>query len=397
MGYSKQGALMCLALIVLGALVVSGCGGGGSSSATESSSTTESTETNEGGETNEAAEEGDSASGGVAEAQQLVSEGLETPTEITLTKPFKKTPPSGKTFAYMNCGLPICSEVEAGLKEATQVLGWKYINIDAGSTPESVQSAWSEVVQMNPDAVVSDGSPAVVYEKQLKEYSAEGGVFVNQAVAEEPLVENSVNIVGEEDFAESGKWMARWAVAKGEEDANSVFVNVSEFPILTTLEEAFAAEYKKLCPSCALEALTVPATSIGKDLPSKLVSVLQKNPDVNFLVPSFGDMVLGVPQGLAAAGVNEGVGIISQGDGPTNFEYIANGEQEVAVPQPVQMIAWMMTDAAARLLTGEPIDEKEYQVVPHQYLTAENLGNPKEPWAGVPDFQKQFEELWKVG
>jgi|GEM_PF-1957680 len=399
MGYSKLGTLACLALVVLGALFVAGCGGGDSTgSATESTESSEAGGGTESGETAEVKEEGgSSASGGIAEAQKFVEEGLETPTQITLTKPFKKTPPSGKTLAYMNCGLPICSEVEAGLKESTKVLGWKLVSISTGSTPESVQSAWSEVVQLNPDAVVADGSPAVLYEKQLKEYAAEGGAFVNEAVAEEPLVENSINIVGKDDFSESGKWLARWAIAKQEENANSVFVNVSEFPILTTLEEAFKEEYKRLCASCKLESLTVSAAAIGKDLPSQLVSWMQKNPETNFLVPSFGDMVLGVPQALKAAGVNESVSVISQGDGPTNFEYIAEGGQEVAVPQPVQMIAWMMTDAAARLIVGEKFDESEYQVVPHQYITAENLENPKEPWPGVPGFQKQFEELWKLG
>jgi ABC-type sugar transport system substrate-binding protein len=405
MAYSKLRAFGCLALLLLGLFVVAGCGGGGSSSSSEPAPAeseapeTEPASEEEPAEEEPAGEEGEesSATGGVAEAQKFVEEGLATPTEISIKQPVKKAPPKGMTIAYMNCGLPICNEVEAGLKEAIKPLGWTYKGIHSGSTPETLQSAWSEVVQLNPDAVISDGSPAVVFEKELKEYSAEGGVFVNQAVAEEPIVPNSVNIVGEEYFEESGRWLANWVVAKGEEGANAAFFNVSEFPILTTLEKAYDAEYKKLCPSCKSESVTVNAATIGKDLPSRVVSYLQQNPETNFIVPSFGDMALGVPQAMAAAGVNEGVGVISQGDGPTNFEYIANGEQEMALPQPVQMISWMMADAVLRLLNEEEISQEEYERVPHQYITEENLENPSEPWAGVPGFQKQFEELWKVG
>ncbi len=384
-------ALVASAFVVL--LLVAGCGGGSSSTSGETSQGSETSEGESGGG-------GEEASAAVTESQEFFEEHLETPTEIFLTESVSKAPEPGKNIVYADCGAPICHVIGASVQEAVEAVGWNYKTVNLGGLPEQVSNAWDQIVQEEPDGVIGAGTPRTLFKHQFKELGDKNIPYVTASVPEEPAGAQIATITGPPDFVIRGQWMARWVVADSGGDANVVFVNLPEYPILIGEEEEFLKEFEHLCPECGVDVLPVSQTELGKEVPSKVVSYIQSHPDTNYMVGGQADTTLGVPQALRAASLND-VKIISQAGTPSNFENIADGTAEIVnVPEPEPMFGYTLVDALVRHYNGDSLPLKEYATLPRQYLTEENIADPEivknGVYQGVPGFREQYEQLWKL-
>jgi ribose transport system substrate-binding protein len=382
--WSKPYPLAITAVAVGFVLLTAGCGSSNSSSTTAASAGTTSTSATT-----------SAANAGVAEAQKFVDAHLAAPTSVGVETAVAKAPPKGKTVVYLDCGVPVCATVGAGVRAATEKLGWKFQKIVAGSVPEQVANAWQQVLQINPGAVISAGIPEVLFAKQLAEYKTKGGVYVGGSVLD-PVGNGLVAAVaGRADYVQTGEADARWIIADSKGKANALLYSVPDFPVQVVLRDAFTKDYKRLCPSCGLDVQKVAAASIGKDLPGKVVSYLQKNPDTNYIAMGFGDMSVGVPEALRAAGLQDKVKIVAGYASPVNLQHVKDGQSEkVTVAHPDLMSGWLMVDALVRQFTGSDLPQAQYEKLPFQYLTADTVGDPKSPYVGVQDYQHRFEKLW---
>lgn len=376
--------LSVMAALVLGsAVLAAGCG----------SSSDKSTASNPA-----AATVSSSGNAGVAEAQKFVDQHLAAPTSVGVNAPVAKGPPKGRSVVYLDCGVPVCGTIGDGVQAATAKLGWKFQKLVAGSVPEKVANAWQQVLQLHPDAVISAGIPEVLFAKQLARYAAAGGVYVGGSVLD-PVKDGLIAVIsGRSDYVQTGQSDARWVIADSKGKANTVLFTVPDFPVQVVLKDALSKDYKGLCPSCHLSVEAVAAASIGKDLPSQVVSYVQKNPDTNYIVMGFGDMTVGVPEALRAAGLADKVKIIAGYASPINQQHVRDGQSEkVTVAHPDLMSGWLMTDALVRNFTGTKLPNDQYEKLPFQYLTADSVGDPKLPYVGVQSYQQQFEKLWTPG
>ncbi len=384
MGRLTRKLLGSLAFVALLAAVVavSGCGGGSSAGSTDSAAAEKPT---------------GKEPPGVQEAKKFVQAHLAPPNSIGKLEPLPKKPEAGKSVAYLECASPVCGAVGNAVKAAGEALGWTVTSTPTGASPEEITQAFDSVIQRHPDAVIQAGNPRALFEPQLKKLEAEGIPYIADASADE-LGGAEVAIVSDSStYEESGRWLARWVVADTEGKANAVFFGVPDFPILVALQKGFQSEYKALCPSCPLETVNVALPSIVKgEFPSEVVSVVQRNPDLNYMVPAYGDMTLGVPQALKAAGLSDQVKTISHAGGPRNFDEIVKGLQTAEMPYPNKEAGWMLIDAAARSFAEVELPQDVYTAVLGQYLTAENIENPSEEWVAVANYEEQFKKLWKV-
>ena len=100
--------------------------------------------------------------------------------------------------------------------------------------------------------------------------------------------------------------------------------------MLSTVQQGFEDEIATACPDCTVSVTEVAVTDLGTNLPGNVVSLLQANPDTDFIVYAFGGMLFGVPEAIEAAGLGDQAKAISQAGGPLNFGYIAGGQHQVA-------------------------------------------------------------------
>jgi ribose transport system substrate-binding protein len=379
---------MCLAVLAIVALTVglAACGGGDSSSSSSSG-----TESSSGATT----ATGGSENAGVQKAEQLVEEGVKAPTSTGIPNPVAKKPASGKNILYLDCGVPVCKTIGEGVEDATSMLDWNFKTLPMGSTPEEIANAWTQAVREKPDGVIAAGINAVLFKKQLAELDAAGIPYVGGSVTDP--VGNGITAVvnGTPGYVQRGDWMARWVVADTGGDADVLFFTIPEFPSLIPEVEAFEKELKALCPTCSAKVVEVTATDIGSKLPSRVVSEVQRDPDVNYIAMGFGDMASGVPQALRAASLTPK--IVSAAPGVQNFEDIAKGDEAASIAEPDFVSAWMMTDAMARQFNKEELPYKNYEVLPLQYIEESNVDPSENPYIGIEDYESEFERLWKIG
>jgi ribose transport system substrate-binding protein len=336
----------------------------------------------------------------LAAAATRVQDALKEPTSVGVTAPLSKKPAAGKNVTYLECGVGICQQIAAELKNAAKLLGWHINLVDQGTTPEQIVAAWDRALAANPkpDAILTSGVPVVVYQRELNQAKSAGIPVVDWASANPPKTPGIIfDINPVEDNQERGKLLADYAATTTNGSANSVFIDVPDFPTLVAERDAYVAEMKSVCPACKTDTLDFPATDIGTKVPSAIVSYLQQHPDVNYLTMSFDDMSVGVAEALKAAGLDGNVKIIGQSSNQTAAQSIATGGLQVAtIPQGVGQMAYKALDVLARQFNGDSLDADSANLLPIWIQTKDTIGDPNNLWKGPAGYADQFAALWHV-
>jgi len=335
----------------------------------------------------------DSASAGVEKASKLVAELTKRPTSISVTEPVGKPIPEGKNITWISCGVPVCVTLAEEFKKGAQELGWNVKIANTDATPASVQAAWKQAVLDKPDAIASSGTDTAVVSQQLKALEkADIPVVLYSVVEKAPGV---TLLFGDADGIGKafGEPQAAWIAADSRGKANTLYVTLPAFPILKGELKWFQKTYEETCTECEWEKLDIPVTAFGKDVPQRIVSKLRANPEINYLAMAVDDLTIGLPAALRAAGLSDRVRIIGASSTPTNFQYIASGDQAAGVPNAVPELTWQMVDGLARIFTGQSTAPDEAPS-PRLIVTKDNLPSTDAIFPFVEDYQAQYRKLW---
>jgi ribose transport system substrate-binding protein len=391
------GVIAVLALLA----VVAGCGSSGSSSSSGGTTSEGSTE----GGSEPAAEK--SSAPGIAKAEEMVAEVSKSNLTIGVTTPLG-TRPEGKTFAELPCATEACLQgIHSGFTAAASKLGASVDQIPQGGTPTEITSAWNQAVAKTPpyDGLFYGGTPPSTVSSQVAALSGKGVPIIgfNSNLENKPgggTDYPGVNFdVGTNEWPEEiGKVQAAWVVADSEADANVLWVNIKAYPGLVLSETAFNEELAALCAECKSSSLNIEASDIGTKVPEKVVSALQRDSSINYVVFGVGAFLVGVPPALQSAGIS-GVNLVSQTGGPQNIEYIENGEQAMDVSINLEESGWKAMDVLSRLAAGESTEADE-ALIPIVVTTTESLenGDVKISKTGevltAPNFEQEYLKLW---
>jgi ABC-type sugar transport system substrate-binding protein len=360
------------AFLVLGAaLVASGCG-----SDSEGAS---------------AASAGDAD---LAAAKAVAEKATTRPTTLDLAKPVGKKIPTGKKIVFISCGVEACEIQGDIIKEGAALLGWTVETIGTDGSPEQLQNAFETALRQHADGVILNAVTRSVVAKQLEEAKKQGVPFVTLSSVEKTGDGILANIADTRNSGRIGELLGAEIVSDSGGDANTLYVNISAFQILKALGDQFKSSYKKYCPDCEYGSIDIPAASLGKDAPDRIVSYLRSHPQVNYVVLSVSNALgAGLPAALRAAGLADKVKIIGQSGDTQTFQDLQAGNIAAVVPYDYYAVDYMMLDALARHFAGVPVAD---QSPPLWIVTRENM--PQEATKGlfpiVPNYQEQFKKVW---
>jgi ribose transport system substrate-binding protein len=336
-------------------------------------------------------------SAGVATAKADVDKLLQPPTAIPVTQAVTKAPPKGKTVAYLSCPSPSCLHVGDGVRAAGAALGWKVTTVKVGATPEEVTKAWDQLLQNKPDAVIQNGFSSALFAKQLKQLKADGIPYVAGAVVDDNPDILQV-VAGQADYADRGAKMAQWVVADTGGKGGAIFAFNPLYPALVAEEQGFEKEYKKLCPTCEFRGLKTTVDAIGKTLPGEIVSAVQRDSKINYVLGAAGSTLLGVPEAIKSAGLDNRVKAMTQAGEPANYAYIEAGNvQSADLPYAFELSGWLESDVLVRHFVGDDIPTESYVTLPKQILTKDTIADPSKTWPSVVGYEDQFKKLWGIG
>lgn len=320
------------------------------------------------------------------------------PTGLGITKPLGAPIPKGKTIYWLQCSSPACTALTAYLKPAVAAVGWKLRVVNAGLTPESVKAAWDLAARDKPDAVIASGFSRKIYEPELQMLAKAGVPVLNMTTADPPENGFAATFKYGPDYYVDGRQIAEYALSKSGKDVNAVSIVASAFANLGFVADGFERTIKKECPSCPVDRLDVPATSIGQDLPTRVSAYLQSHPKVNWVYIGYADMMIGVPAALSSAGVPKDVRFVTIDTNPPTATYIKHGDYLVASAAFGKAeIMWRCVDFLLRHFAGKSTAQDTSHDMPRWLLTADNVPSTTTDFPLVPDYQQQYKKLWGLG
>jgi len=371
----KRAPVLVLAAAVVVAVVVAAVAGGGGGS--------------NGGST---AQGGDAA--GLAKAKAVAHAATTRPTSIGLTTPIGKPVPTGKKIAFISCGVEACEVQGNIIKQGASDLGWTGSTISTDGSPEQLQHAFDTALRQGADAVILNAVNRASVAKQIEKAKQQGVAFVTCCSVEAEGDGILRNVAGTANSAQIGEKLAADIVSDSNGNANTLFVNISAFQILKALGDQFSSSYRSYCPSCKYASLDIPATSLGKDAPDRIVSYLRSHPQVNYAVLSVSNALgAGLPAALKAAGLSDKVKIVGQSGDTQTFQDLQAKKISSVVPFDYYAVDYLMLDGLARHFAGVPVKEAQ----PPLWIVSPDTV-PAQATKGlfpvVENYRDEFKKLW---
>lgn len=332
----------------------------------------------------------------VASAAAFTAKLERVPTSIPLTTPLKSKPPTGKTFVFLQCDVDQCTTESQALQTVTKAVGWnlKVIPYKAAD-PSTLISGLQQALQYGPAAVGLTGIPEAEYASVLPSYQKAGVPIVVGYVGPQKLDDTIIaNIAGPSNAEENAKAIASYFVANSGGKGKALQFQVPDFPILNTFDTAFRADVSQMCPACSLTPLTGTIAEVtGGGATSAIISALQRDPSIGWVVTDEGVWVDGLPAAASNAGIH--VKVVGQAADPVDETDIKNGTMTAFTGVALSYGEWAMIDAVLRHLEGMPIPPNEGDE-PVQLFTQNSNFAVSNSFDEPADYASQMKALWHL-
>ncbi|MBL0885921.1 sugar ABC transporter substrate-binding protein [Myceligenerans indicum] len=328
-------------------------------------------------------------------AQELIDPYLGQPGEFPVTEPLDAPVPAGTRIAYVDNGNALVALMYQLMQPAAEELGIELYAVRAGTSASGVQSAFSTVVQQQPDAVINTAIDPVLWDNQREQLIDAGIPIVSLGTVADPDA-GLVQPNGVAAFERQGRLQAAWLVAGHDESVDAVLYEHSEIAYAEAVQEGFESELAELCPDCTVRVVQIPIAEVGNKAPERIVSDLQSHPETDAVVFQSSAVATGLPAKLKVAGMDD-IEIVGANPLPTNLQYLKDGQSTVELGADLNTLAWTAVDTAARLVNGQDLQENvaDGEALVHQFLRPEDVTfDPAHGFAGYPDVADRFRELW---
>ena len=195
-------------------------------------------------------------------------------------------------------------------------------------------------------------------------------------------------------FFHSGQLQADYAIVKSGGKAHVLVLGDNEFPGEVSRVEGMQKELSTRCPDCKVTVQDTQVGNLGVKLGQLAQTLLRRDPEVNFVLPTYDAQAIYVVPAIKAANFDRPIEVVGSDAVPSNLDWIRQSNIQVAdVGEPETWLGWAALDEVARGMLGlKPVDEQ----VPLRLFVADNLkdvsNDENEVFGG--DFQSQYKQLW---
>ncbi|HEX3930514.1 MAG TPA: substrate-binding domain-containing protein [Nocardioides sp.] len=332
-----------------------------------------------------------------AKATAITQKWINEKQTISGKTPLKSPAPSGKTFVWLNCEIPACTEIGKGLKEATDAIGWKlqviqYDQADISALVPAMQRALS----YNPVGVGLSGLPQAVWQSEIPAYQKAGVPLIVGFVG--PTTNGSTligNIGDGPNLPEYGSMIANWFISDSKATGSALNVRVDSLQILKGISDGVASTVKSGCTGCSVTDLNTTLQDVESGaIKGQIVAALQRNSSIKYVLSPQGGFISGLPAALHAAGLND-IKIAAVGSSSENLTDLKAGTEHAMVGGAFQVGGFEMIDVALRHLEGMTVDPYDGGL-PKQLLVQSSDFTPVDDYPPIEPFIPQFKALWKV-
>ena len=345
---------------------------------------------------------GGTASGNAAAqakaAAAIAANWEKPPTKLAISQPLKTKPPTGKTFVWLNCEIPSCKNIGAGVTAAAEAAGWTVKTVQYNETDvSSLISAFKLALNYHPTAVGLAGLPEAVWASVIPEYKKAGVVIVPCYVGPIPLNSTVIgNIGGPPDGEEHGTILANWFIGNSKAKGHALSVRTDDLPSLKVFNDTFDKVVKSKCSDCKVTDLNIPYADVSAGKAnSAVVSALQRDSSIDYVVATEGPFIDGLPAALSAAGLSKQVKIAGENSDVENLTDVKKGTEDAWTGAANTIAGWQIMDVVFRHVEGMKFDPYD-GVQPKQLLTRSVSFTPTNNWNEPANYPDLFKSLWKL-
>jgi ribose transport system substrate-binding protein len=401
--------LLVIALGVLLALGLAACGGGDSSSGSDT--TAEAAAGGEAGGTEEPTGEagaGGEESFGGAKPLSALFEGNQEPPPSSGPAAQK-----GKFVVWISCSqlVPGCAVPAETFQEAAGKLGWKTQVIDGKLNENNgLTNAIRSAIALHADAIGMIGVDCELVKGALQEAKAanvpvlgyealdcnESGGSSEPSLFSIPSGYSKSIKSSAEWFEATGSILAEYTIDKTEGKAKTLTLNPTDDPIGEYLYKGHAAAMSR-CDECETIDLPIAVSELGTSglIGRKLETELLKNPDANSVATTY--TVTALSGGGAKAVVNSGRKddlVVTADESSVEANELIREEQGInaVVSYPLEWLGWASADLLNRYFAGEPaaLEGVGFQIIDKEH----NLPPEGKEYEPKIDYKAAYEKVW---
>ena len=333
----------------------------------------------------------------VAAAKAVIEPFLQPPTKINQTTPLSGPVEKGKLYVFLECELPQCVEIGVGALEAAKAIGWKTKVIKWNTADlQTVLTAMDEALTLKPAAVTLTGIPQELWADREAAFEAAGAMIIPIAVADLKLSKAvPMGAAMKADYVADGNLVGNWFIADSNAEGKALVADVPAYPVLTAHGTGFKEAVAAGCKKCSVTSLevTVPQLAKGEFVPA-VVSALQKDPSIKYVITTNGAFIDGLSAALDAAGMKD-VKIAGGSATINNLSALDAGTEHAWAGEAIHMDGWIAIDIAARAMLGMEIPDSGGRRVQQLFIKG-NVGTPTLSLDKPDNFRDEFKKLWGV-
>lgn len=318
----------------------------------------------------------------------------------------KLSPPKNIKLAIVACDMTLsgCAVSAQGAAEAARALGWEVTIYDGRSDFATQNRLITQAVETGANAIIADSINPELIKTGVAAAHAKGVVIGGITVGVRPSKDGYAFDIGA-NWKAIGEAQGAWIISDSRGKAKTLPLNDLEFGSVVQLVGA-AVDTLKQCPTCTTtEQQTFVAGDIGNGLGRRVLGLLQRNPEVNYLYGTYDPAIADMVPSIVNAGLGSKVKIVGQVGNPVNLKFIQEGKAQAAtVALDGAYSGWMAVDATIRVLTGVALfksrvtDDPDFIYAgdcPFKLFTKDNLpADFEKPWEAPIDTKGNFKRLW---
>ena len=340
---------------------------------------------------------------GLKQAEAVVSADTSTPTSIGITQPVGKPIPTGKhvVIVYSGQGAVGTNLVYDGFNQAAKELGWKVTSLyPALPTPQDLQQALNQAIQLKPDAVIITAVDDSTFQSQINTLQSMHIPVIANFSPDPTGGPITLSLMGSAGEGALAKVAGAVAVADLGANAKLAVIGLQGYKIVQDYTQGFYSEVHATCPGCTIKETDLPLTSLGTSDGTDIVNFLRANPGITGVLIGYD----GLGSDLFTAAKSAGITlpkVYSIATLPTGVQAAEEGELTATVPVDYTDLGWRDADALARIFTGQTASALAQDVLYErpviwstQYHNVPSLPSDNSFPGVVATDQAQYEKLW---
>jgi ribose transport system substrate-binding protein len=330
-------------------------------------------------------------------AQQLVAKYQKPPT-FTPPGPAFDAVKEMKGKKIMGIGvtdqIPLVKEIETEMAAQAKRIGFKYTHWQTQGKPDQWVQGMNTATAQKYDAIDLLGIDPKLVKPQIDQARAAGVKVISSHLAGFgwPIPSNIDGAV-RLPYREVGRILAAWSIVQNKGKVNALAVVANDLASSDDVVAGLQEEFKADCPDCKLKVVNVPSTQWTTGVQNEVSSGIQRDPNLNYLIPIYDAMTQYAVAGLAVAGKAGKIPMNTFNGTPFALDLVREGKVAMNIGENEAWIARAMLDANMRAAIGQKVPDTTYDKAPLLVFTKDNVAA-----AGVPAKQSQgYGDQWQAG